>query len=320
MINYILLTIVLTLIPLTFNSYNNNNINFTSTITENNIVEMSNYQEIDEEESNIVVRLKNPKTKEVNLIDLENYIIGVVAAEMPASFEIEALKAQAVAARTYALVKMNARKDKDYDLEDSTNDQAYITIEEMKSRWNNTFDKYYEKVASAVNETKHRVVKYNEQIVPTYYFAISNGQTQNVQSVFGSNEAYLVGVESKWDNETIKSFSSTKNFTLSEFKNKFSVKDSKLNITNIKRNNANYVTTLMINGIKYTGNEMKKKLSLRSSDFEIKISNDKVIITTYGYGHGVGMSQYGANGMAKEGYDYEEILKYYYQNIDISQI
>lgn len=251
-------------------------------------------------------------------LNLEDYLVGVVACEMPASFEFEALKAMAVAARTYALNKID--KNPDYVLETSTNDQCFINQDEMLEKWKNSFDKYYKKILNAVNMTKGEYLSYNDNPIKAFYFSTSNGYTENVEDVFLEKLDYLVSVSSHWDLET-RGYKKTTSFTISEFLKLLNISDTNINNIIIEElTDSNRVKIISINNKKFKGTEFRKLLKLRSTDFTIDKLDDKVIITTRGYGHGVGLSQYGANGMAKEGKKYEEILKYYYKNVELKSV
>ena len=254
---------------------------------------------------------------EISNIDLENYIIGVVAGEMPASYNEEALKAQAIAARSFAVNKLNNAKG-DYDVYKDKRSQVYLTIEEMHDRWKDSFDKYYEKIKNIVMETEGEVIKYNDEVIPAYYFSLSNGYTEDVALVFGSSKDYLKSRESSWDKNS-KGYEVTKEFSINDFKEKLGLSAKTIKIGNIEYSNTHHVNKIEVNNKIFKGTDFRKLLGLRSTDFDIKIT-DVVSITTRGYGHGVGMSQYGANEMAKLGYTYDEILKYYYQNIIIEKI
>lgn len=261
---------------------------------------------------NIIVKIKN-KDNTVNNIELEQYVIGVVAGEMPASFNDEALKAQAIASRTYAVYKMNTSKG-DYDLVTDVSNQVYISKKEMQEKWGSDYNKYLEKVTNVVNDTKDLVMTYNGEVIESFYFAISNGKTENVTSVFNEERDYLKSVESSDTN--VNNFMKTITISRSEFCNKLSINCDNIIIKDIKYNETGRIDELNINNKVFKGTEIRRLLSLRSTDFKINVS-DNISITTKGYGHGVGMSQYGANEMAKNGSSYEEILKHYYQNIDI---
>lgn len=301
MINRYLMLITLILVPIAVISFKKVETNFN--LPKN-------------EDKKLIVKLKDAK-ENISTLELEDYVVGVVAAEMPASFELEALKAQAVAARTYAVYKMN--NNREYDLVIGTSDQSYITEEEMKNKWSNDYDKYYSKVVTAVTDTKNEVIKYDNQVIQSFYFSMSNGYTENSSFVFGE-KPYLESVESSWDNSTLSNFSVQKEYTRKEFCSLLNITCEDISISDINLSESNRIYSLKINDKKYLGTELRKKLNLRSTDFKIEINNKNIIITTEGYGHGVGMSQYGANGMAKEGYSYKEILTHYYTDTKISQL
>jgi len=236
---------------------------------------------------------------------------------MPASFELEALKAQAVAARTYAMYKINNTQG-NYDVIDTINDQVYLTKLEMQEKWGSDFQKYYDKIYKAVQTTQDLVLKQNDKIIKAFFFSMSNGYTEDSIAVF--KEGNLESVESKWDNESLNNFKVTTNFTIDTLKDKLSITDDTINLKILSRSDTNRVTSIQANNKTYTGIEFRKLLTLRSTDFEIEKTDNGYDITTRGYGHGVGMSQYGANGMAQEGYTYDEILKYYYQETEIKTL
>ena len=263
----------------------------------------------------IVIKDKNAKLETLNI---EDYIVGVVAAEMPASFNEEALKAQAVASRTYAIYKINTSTT-DFDVVTDVSNQSYITVEEMEKKWGSDFTKYYKKIKEAVLDTKGEVMTYNGEVIEAYYFAMSNGYTEKSSLVFSSDRDYLQSVESNYE-KNLKNFSVTKEFTKEEICTKLNISCSKIKIENIKRSETGRVNEITINDVTFKGTEVRKKLELRSTDFTISKEGDIYLITTKGYGHGVGMSQYGANGMASLGANYQDILKYYYQNIEFSYV
>ena len=256
------------------------------------------------------------KETDINKVKLENYVIGVVAAEMPATFSFEALKAQAVAARTFAYKKI-LNNTKTYDSIYEDKGQAYLSNEELIKKWGSNYNKYYDIVSSAVLSTKGEVITYNDDLINAYYFSISNGKTEDSISVFGEAD-YLMSVDSQWD-LSYSSYSKTMSIDISEFKEILNL-DGDINISDVDRSSTNHVNNITINNKKYNGVEFRKLLNLRSTDFNISIDNDKVNITTNGYGHGVGMSQYGANSMAKEGKTYEDIIRYYYKGVKIIKI
>ena len=274
---------------------------------------------IKEGETPVTIRLLDTSTNIISEINLEDYIIGVVAAEMPASFNLEALKAQAVAARTYAMYKKETR-NLDYDLIIGTSDQAYQNNKQLLDKWGISFFNYYLKVRDAVLSTKGEILTYDGKVINAFYFAMSNGYTENSELVFQENLPYLNSVPSTWENESISNYEYTKTMTKEEFCTNLGITCDTIEIKDVVRSEANRVLQITINNQILEGTTVRSKLGLRSTDFEIVLTEDTVSITTKGYGHGVGMSQYGANGMANEGYLYEEILKYYYQNTEIEKI
>ena len=316
--NKVLLIIVGVLIPINF-LVKEKEIPVIKNITlENYSLEVAKKEEKEEEkEESYQVLISNNKDKSnpYNL-ELEEYVMGVVAGEMPASFNEEALKAQAVASRTFAMYKM---KQNNYVLSTTINDQVYLTKEEMQKKWGSDYDFYYNKIKEAVLSTKGEVVTYNNDIISAYYFAISNGYTDDAEVVFNESKAYLVSVDSSWD-KSYQSYSATRTLNKNDFLTKLGLNGDNVLITNIVRSTNNYVRSITINDKTFTGLDIFNKLTLKSTDFKISVDDKNVIITTYGFGHGVGMSQYGAQGMASEGYNYEEILKHYYKNTEIEHL
>lgn len=273
-----------------------------------------------EPEKEPTINIKTPNDTIEN-IDLEEYLIGVLAAEMPASFHEEALKAQAVASRSYALYKMNHNTGNSYDILTNVTNQSYITKEEMKEKWGKDYEFYLNKITNAVKDTQKEVMYYDNQVIEAFYFAMSNGTTEDAQSVFSENLPYIKSVESSWDNETLKNFIVKQSFTKQKFCELLNlISCNTINIDNINRSNTGRVNKITINNQEFLGTEIRSKLNLRSTDFNMEIEQENINITTKGYGHGVGMSQYGANGMAKEGYTYKEILNYYYKDITINKM
>ena len=266
----------------------------------------------------INVSLKDTETNKIKNIDIENYIVGVIAAEMPASFEVDALKAQAVVARTYAIYKIN-NSTTDYDLVTDVTNQSYIDDEKMKSKWGNNYSYYKNKITDAVLNTKGEILTYNNEAICAFYFAMSNGYTEDSALVFGEKKEYIKSVESSFEKD-VNNFEVINTISKTDFCQKLNIDCNNIIINNINRSKTNRVLTITINNKEYKGTELRKLLNLRSTDFDIDIINNTVNITTRGYGHGVGMSQYGANELAKKGYNYKEILNYYYKDVKINKI
>ncbi|MCM1053079.1 MAG: stage II sporulation protein D [Ruminococcus sp.] len=271
----------------------------------------------DEDKGNTVLISNNKDKSNPYYVDLEEYIIGVVAGEMPASFNMEALKAQAVAARTYAIYKMQNLNN--YVLSTTVSDQVYLDDKKMMSKWGNDYEYYYNRVKEAVEETKGEVLTYNGDVIIAYYFAISNGYTEDAKDVFNENRDYLVSVESNWDKK-YQSYASNRTISKNTFCSKLGITCDTVSIGKVIRSDNNYVREITINGKKFTGLEVFRKLGLKSTDFTITVNNNEIVIKTLGFGHSVGMSQYGAQGMASEGYSYQDILKHYYKNTEIANI
>lgn len=258
----------------------------------------------------VMVNYQNENKK----MDLEDYVVGVVSCEMPASFEVEALKAMAVAARTYALYKLDTNSE--YVLSSTTSDQCYSSAEKLKSRWKDKFDYNYKKISQAVSDTKGEYISYNDKPIYAAYFSISNGYTENSEDVFVKKLSYLKSVDSSWDKQYSYKEKDIE-MTETDFLSKLGISDKKIENIKIEKCSHGRVNFIYINGNKYKGTKIRTLLSLRSTDFTIKNENNKVIIHTKGYGHGVGMSQYGANGMAQTGYKYTDIINHYYTGVKL---
>lgn len=251
-------------------------------------------------------------SEEENPIELEEYVIGVVAGEMPALFNEEALKAQAIASRTYVINHL----ERNNTISSTISDQVYLSKEKMQKKWQKKYDEYYEKIKQAVEETKGLIMYYDNEPIKAYYYSMSNGYTESSLNVFNEQNKYLEVIASPFDEDN----SHKESIEKTTFCNKLAISCEKINITNIEKDSSNRVSKITINNKNFTGIEIRKKLSLRSTDFTITEEGDCIKIITKGYGHGVGMSQHGANNMAKLGFNYEEILKYYYQNIEIDKL
>lgn len=286
------------------------------------IIYNKNYKEIELKYINITyIRVKRTKDNTIIKIPLEEYIVGVLAGEMPIDFELEALKAQAVASRSYALKRIEYNKDKEYDVLDSIQNQVYLDNEYLKEAWKGNYVKNINKLRTAVNETIDQYLEYNDQVADTLFFSTSNGYTENSENIFDFECEYLKSVESPWDEDTSPAFNTSKIISLTEFYQNLNIPYNKnLNIEILKRSTTNRILLLKINNVEFKGTDIYNKLSLKSTDFTIELLGDTIKISTKGYGHGVGMSQYGALGMAKAGYTYEEILKHYYQNTNLKKL
>ncbi len=246
----------------------------------------------------------------ISEIPLDDYLIGVVAAEMPASFGTNALKAQAVAARTYALNKVA----QGVILEITTLHQAYITEEQMRTLWGSDYDKYYKIVRKAVYDTTGEVLTYNSKLIDALYHASNPGMTSNSEDYYTDEIPYLRSVVSDYDYSMENSYTYT--FQINDFKRFLNITDDEIIIEHNTIDNS-IVLNMNINGTTYSGSYLRSKLGLRSAYFSIEVSDKEVIIESKGHGHGVGMSQYGAYGMSMNGHNYKEILHHYYTGVEL---
>lgn len=266
---------------------------------------------------------------EVMPMTLEDYLIGVTAAEMPASYGLEALKAQAVAARTFTLKHMNGKlrcKSGHTICTDHRCCQAYISVERMKRNWGDDFEKNYEKIREAVASTAGLAITSEGELVTALYHSSSGGMTESCEAVFAVSLPYLVSVESAGE-ESSPEYRSIVEFSKDEFIKKINaafpdamMSDPEKDVEVWQRTDSGRVSIIRLGGTVVSGQQVRNALSLKSTNMEIETSGDTVSISCLGFGHGVGMSQCGANAMAKEGADFEAILKHYYTGVEIEKI
>ena len=248
----------------------------------------------------------------INLVPLEEYLHGVLAKEMSPSYPLEALKAQAVAARAFALKNRGRHVKEGFDLCSSTHCQVYVGVTD------------YDSINRAIDETRGAVLVYKEKLIDTNFHADSGGMTEDVADVWGRATPYLVAVKEivqlakPWTVKVPAKDFSTK-LDLDDVK---TVKLSKLTVGQgaSDRTSSGRVQSAQINGKKFTGNELRQKFSLPSTLFDMKLDAGEVIFTGYGSGHGVGMSQVGARDYAKDGWSYEKILKHYYKDTKLKKL
>ncbi len=265
------------------------------------------------------IKVKQVSKNKIIKLDIEDYVIGVLAGEVPIYFNIEALKAQAVAARTYALKRI--KETNTYDVVDTVMNQVYLDDNTLKDRWKDNYDEYIFKIKKAVYFTKGEYVDYNGTYADTLFFSTSTGQTENSEEIFGTKVAYLQSVESYWDEEESPVYEEKNIFTRNEFCKALLLNNcTNINITILNKTTTGRIKKIKINEKTYTGSEVAYYLQIRSNYFNIIIENNNVIVITKGFGHGVGMSQYGANGMANNGYSYKEILNHYYKNTTLKNL
>lgn len=257
-------------------------------------------------------------------LKLNDYLVGVVAAEMPVNFEEQALKAQAVAARTYTLKKVNEDPQHVF----TGNEQAYKSNEELESLWgSDNYLDYYNKIRSAVVETYGEVIEYDNALIDAVFHSTSSGKTRNAVEAWGRDVPYLLSVDSAGDMQSPQYLHSIRlNEEQLAEKIKAYEPDFKIftdNLSNevqiVERAPEGYVQKIQIGNKLLEGEIFRNYLDLPSSHFTLEVIDNEIEIDCKGYGHGVGMSQYGANYLAGEGYDYKEILMYYYSGTTIQQ-
>lgn len=268
----------------------------------------------------------------VEELTVDEYLYGVISSEMSPTFEEEALKAQAIAARTFVLnrSKNNCTNANGAYICDTVHCQVYRNSEKVISSWDSgKKDEYWNKIKKAVDSTSGMVITYKGEIIKyPQFFSTSSGKTENCKDVFSSDVPYLVSIESTGE-EISPSFKSTTELEITEFIDKVNSKypDAKLSANTIQdqinivgRSEAGGVLTIKLGNSNVKGTELRMLLGLKSTNFNYRFDGSKIIFECTGYGHGVGMSQWGANVMAKSGNKYDEILKHYYTGIDISKV
>ena len=275
------------------------------------------------------VKVYRTLTGKTETVDFEEYVKGVVAGEVPHTFKKEAMKAQAVAARTYSLARILSGNSSDHPAApvcDTTHCQVYRDKAELKelkgAEW---IKKSYSKICSAVDDTKGQIMYYNEEPVKHALFhSSSGGRTENCEDVFVSAVPYLVSVKSPYEddathkNETaVFSYSKLKKLITASYPNVSTGSVNKNNVKVISNNEGGSVAKMQIGDAVLSGVEVRTALGLFSATFTVSAGDKNVTFTSTGSGHGVGLSQYGANGMAKEGYTYKQILKHYYTGVEI---
>ncbi len=274
------------------------------------------------------IQVYEPEDDRVVTMSLEEYVVRVVAAEMPASYESETLKAQAVAARTLAVYKMEhggCSKAANADIcADHGHCQAYCSKENMQTKWGDDTQKYLEKIIEAVTDTQGEVICYQDEPIEVFYHAQSAGATERLENVFNGSEPYLVSVSSTEQVEPVQEAIKAQevvskiNAAYPEAKLSQGQLSSQIEVT--ASNESGRVAQVRMGGVTLTGVEVRRALGLRSAQFTVSFSGDTVVFTTLGYGHGVGMSQAGAQSMAQQGSDYIGIVSHYYPGTSIQMI
>ena len=314
------------------------NINTFSNGLEENIQE--NNEQISNNNSNEVseynynkygtIKLLHKKTNEIEEVKIDDYLYNVVSAEMPADYELEALKAQAIVARTYTIYKAQNKKHENADIcDDSTCCQAWVSKENRLERWEETKrEDNWKKIQQCVNETKGKIITYNNQPINAFFHANSGGTTELPVNVWGGSGLPYLQVVQTAGEEGYTQYSSEVDLTQEELINKLKTKyeDIQIDFNNVEdvklleHTDSNRVKTVRFGNHELSGVETRTLLGLKSTNFEIKKENNQIKFSVKGYGHGVGMSQTGANTMAKQGKNCEEIIKHFYVGIEIKDI
>lgn len=320
-------------LPIIFTSEFSARVNSTASEAQNTEIVQNNITQAtyDYDEYNTIKLLHKDENK-IEEIDLEEYLYGVVSAEMPASFEEEALKAQAVVARTYTIYKIvnNDGKHGEADIcDDSTCCQAWISEQDRKDRWDeDEKEENWNKIVNAVNSTQGKIVTYNGEPINAFFHSNSGGTTEAPIEVWGgSGYPYLQSVATAGE-DAYSQYSSEAEFTEAEFEEKIKELHSDFEIDFDDENcikieeytEGNRVKTIKIGNLELSGVEVRNIFGLRSANFTVTIEDNKIKFEVIGYGHGVGMSQTGADSLAKEGKTYEEIIHHYYTGVEIEDM
>ena len=285
------------------------------------------YPQVEPGEMDGAVTLRVKQGDTVTEMTLGEYLQGVVRAEMPASFELEALKAQTVAARTYTLYKIETGGNHtDADIcTDSTCCQAWISAEAAEQNWGESAPANAYKVNTAVAETDGMTILYGGSPILAVFHSSAAGRTRNSEDVWSGALPYLRGVESDEDADAIPNYYSTVSFTPEEAREKLLAAHPEMELpadpaawfTGFVRDGLS-VETVHVGGVTLRGTEVRSLFSLRSAAFEVTYRDGKLVFSVTGFGHGVGMSQYGANAMAAQGKTYVEILEHYYTGVEVA--
>lgn len=286
----------------------------------------STQAESDKIETVSTVKVMNASSKNITEISLEDYLLGVVACEMSASYHEEAIKAQIIAAHTLLEHSKSTNNESlnGADISDSSaTHQGYLTMDEQKEKWGENYEKNVEKIKKCIEEVKNLTIQYNGKPITAAFHAISNGRTENSSDVWGGDYPYLISVPSDGDKFS-PSYLTESAFSCDDFKEIITKQGATLSenpsewVGEIKTTSTGMVSEIKIGDKVFKGTDIRKYFSLKSSTFECSFKDDTFIFKVKGYGHGVGMSQYGANYMAQQGLNYKEILLHYYPNTEIA--
>lgn len=277
------------------------------------------------------ISVMSSSTGKTEKIKLREYIIGSVAAEMPANYHTEALKAQAVASYTYAkkVSEQNEKYKESYlgeaDITDSPDThQGYIDEKRRREKWGDDFEEYEKKIEDAVDEVFGYFMTYNGETALAVYHSISAGRTQSAKTLWGADIPYLISVESQGD-KLSPDYMTAHEFSKNEFKKLAKKCDVNLDgdasewVGEPTKAESGYVVSVRLGSTEVSASKFREEFGLKSCFFDIEYADEKFTVTCYGYGHGAGMSQYGADYMARQGSTWREILRHYYTGIEIDE-
>lgn len=276
------------------------------------------------------INLLHKKTGEVEQVNIDEYLCNVVSAEMPADYEIEALKAQAIVARTYTIYKILNKKHENADIcDDSTCCQAWISKDDRLARWEESKrESNWQKICDAVNGTKGKIITYNNVPINAFFHSNSGGITEIPVNVWGgTGYPYLQSVETSGEDAYTQYSSEVvlkQEELLEKLKEKYS--DISIDFSNeddikiLEYTEGNRIKTIKFGNHEVSGVEVRSLLGLRSANFEVIREGDSIKFSVKGYGHGVGMSQTGADSLAKQGKNADEIIKHFYKDVEIKEV
>ncbi len=318
--NHIIMTVIIFLITLFFPFITliEKDEKQTQNTTETVSVEQST--QTSAEQSAETVSVKVSATGKTEEMSAEEYVYGAVCAEMPASFHYEALKAQAVACYTYMKwLKENADNISPFkaDITDSSAiHQAFITEEELKEKWGSSYHIYSEKVKEAVKSVMNEYLAYNGETAMTVFHGLSPGVTKSSAEVWKSDLPYLRSVTAPGD-KLSPDFTSVVTLSEDDFAKPFGKADADALIKSAKKDTEGYISEISYNNKTLSATDLRSAYALKSPFFSIDKTDDGIVFTVYGKGHGVGMSQYSADYMARQGSTYKEILAHFYKGTEL---
>jgi stage II sporulation protein D len=273
------------------------------------------YYSVKSTDANIIVTVRRLNGN-LQWIPLEEYVLGVVAAELADGFNQEAYRVQAVMARTYALKRVREGKT----ITDTDGHQVFQDTAQLRRRFGDRYNEIINPMRRAVEETRGEVIYYGNELIDALFFSTSNGKTEDPRHVWGGSLPYIRVVNSQWDTRS-PYYYDVKNIALSQFRSRLGLSSSASLYANVlSRTEGDSVERITIAGKTFTGEAVRRALGLRSTDFDIRFTGTNAVIQQRGWGHQVGLSQYGSHFMGEEGYNYLDIIRHYYPGVEIRSI